>query len=183
MAGITSGGGAVRWHVPPQLEGRDIHKGREVFVLILVATGRRAGVGEVRWRGSSAGRKTKATTAQRRGSRGSRGGRCARRRRVRLLPRVAPVFAADGAPTDGCNSSFSPPSLLLLLRRVGGRTGERFPLRRLGLGRSSGVSAAALIAVSGARHVDGRDVRGASRRRGHGRRARFCFGRQPKRQR
>jgi hypothetical protein len=98
----------VRRHVPPRLKGRGIQKGRGEFVLTLVATCRSAGVGEVRWRDSTAGRKTKATAARCRGSRGIRGGRCAWRRRVRLLPRAAQVFAADGAPTDGSNSSFSP---------------------------------------------------------------------------
>jgi hypothetical protein len=111
-------GGAERLHVPPRFEGRGVHKGREVVVLTLVATGRSAGVSEVRWRGSSAGRKTKVAAARRRGSRGSRGSRCSRRRRVRLLPRAAPVFAADGAPTDG-SSPPSPPFTSLLLRRVG----------------------------------------------------------------
>jgi hypothetical protein len=77
---------------------------------------------------------------------------------VRLLPRAAPVFAADGATTEGSNPSFSPPSLLLFLRQVGGRTGEWFPPRRLGLGDPRGVSSAALIAVGGAGHVDGQDA-------------------------
>jgi hypothetical protein len=117
-------GGAERQHVPPRLEGRGVHKGREVVVLTLVATGRSAGVGEVRWRGSSAGRKTKVAAARRRGSRGSRGSRRSRRRRVRLLPRAAPVFTSNGAPTDGS----SPPSPhSLLLRRVGVWTGEQLP--------------------------------------------------------
>jgi hypothetical protein len=51
-----------------------------------------------------------------------------------------------------------PPSLLLFLRQVGGRTGEWFPPRRLGLGDPRGVSSAALIAVGGAGHVDGQDA-------------------------
>jgi hypothetical protein len=115
-AGITSGS-AERLLVPPRLEGRGIHMGREAVVLTLVATGRSAGVSEVWWCGSSAGRKTK-VVARRRGRTGSRGTRCSRRRRVRLLPRAAPVFAADGSPTDGSSpppSPFTP----LLLRRVG----------------------------------------------------------------
>jgi hypothetical protein len=124
-AGITSGG-AERLHVPPRLEGRCIHKGREVVVLTLVATGRSPGVGEVRWHGSSAGRKTKVAAARRRGSRGSRGSRRSRRRRVRLLPRAVPVFAADGAPTDS-SSPPSPPFTSLLLWRVGVWTGEQLP--------------------------------------------------------
>jgi hypothetical protein len=56
-------GGAVWRHVPSRLEGRGVHKGRGVLVLTLVATSRSAGVGEVRWRDSSAGRKTKAAAA------------------------------------------------------------------------------------------------------------------------
>jgi hypothetical protein len=49
MAGITSGGGTVaqcKRHVPPRLEGRDIHKGAGKLVLTSVATGRSAGVFE-----------------------------------------------------------------------------------------------------------------------------------------
>jgi hypothetical protein len=154
-------GGAVRRHVPPRLEGRGVHKGREVFVLTLVATGRSAGVGEVRWRGSSAGRKTKATAARRRASRGSRGGRCARQRRVRLLPRAAPVFAADDAPTDGSNSSFSPLHFSFSSGgSVGGQGSDSPEAARAG--SSPGVSAAALIAVSNAGHVDGRDEPGGT---------------------
>jgi hypothetical protein len=61
------------------------------------------------------GKKRKAAT-RRQGSRGSRG--CSHSWRVRLLPRAAPVFAANGSPTGG---SSPPPSLLhsLLLRRNG----------------------------------------------------------------
>jgi hypothetical protein len=43
-AGIISGGTEKR-RVPPRLEGRGIHKGREAVVLTSVATGRSAGVG------------------------------------------------------------------------------------------------------------------------------------------
>jgi hypothetical protein len=130
--------GALR--VPPRLEGRGIHMGSETVVLTLLATGRSADVGEVRWRGSSAGRKAKAT--RRRGSRGSRGSRRSRRRRVRLLPRAAPVFAADGSPTGG---STPPPPLFhsLLLRRIGvcGQGGNSPGVARVG--SSPGGSAAA----------------------------------------
>jgi hypothetical protein len=55
------------------------------------------------------------------------------------------------------------------------------------VGSFPGVSAAALIAVSGTGHVNGRDApwRRGARRDGEarGRRARFRLGRQPKRQR
>jgi hypothetical protein len=173
--------GAERRHVPPRLEGRGVHKGREVVILTLVATGRSAGVDEVRWRSSSAGRKTKAAAARRRGSRGSR---CARRRRVRLLPRAASVFAADGAPTDGSNSSFSPPSLPFSSGgSVCGQGRDSPEAARVGC--SPGVAAAAFIAVRGTGHVDGRDAPGGARRDGEarGRARRFCFGHRPKRQR
>jgi hypothetical protein len=114
--GIISGGAEKR-SVPPRLEGRGIHKGREAVVLISVATGRSAGVGVSWWCGSSAGKKTRAAT-RRRGRRGSRGSRHSRRRRVRLLPRAAPVFAADGSSHGRLLFSFSSPSTPLLLRRV-----------------------------------------------------------------
>jgi hypothetical protein len=73
------------------------------------------GVSVVRRCGLPARRKKRAA-ARRRGRRGSRGSRCSRR--VRLLPRAAPVFAADGSPAGG---SSPPPSLLhpFLLRRNG----------------------------------------------------------------
>jgi hypothetical protein len=117
----------VRRNIPPQLEGRGIHKGRGVFVLTLVATGRSARVGEVRWHGSSTGRKTKATAVRRCRNRGSRGGRCARRRWVRLLPRAAPVFAADDAPTDDSNPSFSPLHFSFSSGGLVGGQGSGFP--------------------------------------------------------
>jgi hypothetical protein len=58
-AGITSGG-AEQQRVPPRLEGRGIHMGREAVVLTSVATGRSAGVGAEWWCSSSAGKKTRA---------------------------------------------------------------------------------------------------------------------------
>jgi hypothetical protein len=59
------------------------------------------------WRcGLPARRKKREAAARRRGSRGSRGS--SRSRRVRVLPRAAPVFAVVGAPTSGSNSSLSP---------------------------------------------------------------------------
>jgi hypothetical protein len=97
-------GGTERLRVPPRLEGRGIHMSKEAVVLTLVATGRSAGIGAVWWCGSSAGKKMKAA-ARCRGSRGSRGSRRSQRWWVRLLPRVAPVFTADGS---------SPPSPPLL---------------------------------------------------------------------
>jgi hypothetical protein len=69
------------------------------------------------------------------GGPGSSHGRLRSSRRT-ALPQAAPIPP-------------SPPSLLLLLRRVGGRTGEWVPLRRLGLGDPR-VSAAALIEAGGA---------------------------------
>jgi hypothetical protein len=133
-------GGAERLRVPPRLEGRGIHMGREAVVLTLVATGRSAGVGAVRWCGSPARRKTKAA-ARRRGSRGSRGSRCSRRRRGRLLPRVALVFAANGSFHGRLHSSFSPLHSLLL-RRVDGWTGEQLPeAARVGISPWGSVAA------------------------------------------
>jgi hypothetical protein len=76
-------------------------------------------------------------------------------------------------PRAASNSSFSPP-LLLLLRRAGVWTGERVPLRRLGLGELRGSRRCLLIAAGSAGYVDGRDVlegRGACRNGGHDRRA------------
>jgi hypothetical protein len=138
MAGITNGGGAVvrcERRVPPRLEGRGVHRWQGKLVLTSVATGRSAGVGEERWRGLSVRRKK--TAAWRRGSRGSRR---ARRRRVRLLPRAAPVFAANSVPTNGLRLllplfSFSPssPSPVVV------STGEDSPPRRLGLGEPGGL--------------------------------------------
>jgi hypothetical protein len=59
------------------------------------------------WRcGLPARRKKRKAAARRRGSRGSRG--CSRSRRVRLLPRAAPVFAGVVAPTGGSKFSLSP---------------------------------------------------------------------------
>jgi hypothetical protein len=111
-------GAAEQQRVPPRLEGRGIHIGREAVVLTWVATGRSAGVGVEWWCGSSVGKKTRAA-ARRRGRRGSRGSRRSRRRRVRLLPRAAPVFTADGSFHGRLHSSFSPLHSLLL-RRVDG---------------------------------------------------------------
>jgi hypothetical protein len=88
--------------------------------------------------GSPARRKKRKAAARRWGSRGSRGSSRSRRRRVRLLPRAAPVFAADGAPTDGSNSSFSPLHFSSSGRLVGGQ-GSDFPPRRLGLGLPPGA--------------------------------------------
>jgi hypothetical protein len=73
-------------------------------------------VGVVRRCGLPVRGKKRKAAARRRGSRGSRG--CSRSRRVRLLPRAAPVFAANGSPAGG---SSPPASLLhsLLLRQNG----------------------------------------------------------------
>jgi hypothetical protein len=72
-------------------------------------------VSEVRRCGLPARKKRKQATTRRRGGRGSSGSR--RSRRVRLLPRVAPVFAAYSSPAGG---SSPPPPLLhpLLLRQT-----------------------------------------------------------------
>jgi hypothetical protein len=90
----------------------------------------------VRWCGSPARRKTKAA-ARHRGSRGTRGSRCSRRRWVRLLPRAAPVFAADASFHGRLHSSFSPFTPFSSGRSMGGQ-GSNSP-RRLGLGRSPGL--------------------------------------------
>jgi hypothetical protein len=99
--------------------------GREAAVLTSVATGHSAGVGVEWWRGSSAGKKTRAA-ARRRGRRGSRGSRRSHRRRVRLLPRAAPVFAAGDSSHGRLLLSFSSPSLPSP-RRVNGWSGEQLP--------------------------------------------------------
>jgi hypothetical protein len=129
MVGITSDGGAAArcGDMFPFGSTAGAHKGWGVLILTLVATGRSAGVGEVRWRGSSVGRKMKATAERRRGSRGSRGSRCAWQRRVRLLPRAAPVFAADDASTDGSNPSFSPLHFSFSSCGLVGGQGSGFP--------------------------------------------------------
>jgi hypothetical protein len=121
-AGITSGGVAAR------------RRGASAFLLGSMAGVSTRGkqrsssplwllaevqcVGVVRRCGLPARRKKRQVAARRRGRRGSRGSRRSWRRRVRLLPQAAPVFAANGSPTGG---STPPPSLLhsLLLRRVG----------------------------------------------------------------
>jgi hypothetical protein len=53
-----------------------------------------------------------------------------------------------------------PPSLLLLLRRVGGRTGEWVPSRRLGLGDPHGLGGGSYSSGRARGHVDGRDAPG-----------------------
>jgi hypothetical protein len=74
---------------------------------------------------------------------------------------------------------------LLLLRRAGVRTGEWFPLRRLGLGEPRGSRRRLLIGACGAGHVDGQDALGGRGVRCDGKAMtgapRFGFGRQPKR--
>jgi hypothetical protein len=117
--------------VPPRLDGRGNDKRGEVVVLTSVATGRSAGVGAEWWCGLPARRK-KRKAACHRGSRGSRGS--SRSRRVRLLPRASPVFAAIGVPTGGSNFSLSP---LHFSFSSGGLVEDRgaiSPLRWLGLG-------------------------------------------------
>jgi hypothetical protein len=127
------GGGEHRC-VPPRLDGRGTHKRREAAVLTLVATGRSGGIGVEWWCGSPAGKKTRAAT-RRRGSRGSMGCRRPRRRRVRLLPRAAPVFAADGSSHGRPLFSFSSPSPPAGRRAWQGSNSPR----RLGLGSSRGL--------------------------------------------
>jgi hypothetical protein len=111
--------------------------------------------------------------ARRRGRRGSRGSRRSWRRRVRLLSRAAPVFAANGSPTAApllLLPSFTPFSSGGSVWVVRGT-----PLGRLGLGEPWGSRRRLLIAAGGA-GVRGQSgcaggTRGAPRRRGHGRRA------------
>jgi hypothetical protein len=123
-AGITSGGAAARcaehraFPLGSMAGVSTRGKQRSSSPLWLLAEVQCVGV--VRRCGLPArGKKTK-VAARRRGSRGSRG--CSRSRRVRLLPRAAPVFAANGSPAGG---SYPPPSLLhSLLFRWNGVGGQ-----------------------------------------------------------
>jgi hypothetical protein len=177
---------AARWRGAgdmflPRLEGRGVHKGQGVLVLTLVATGRSTGIGGVRWRGSSAGRKTKTTAgddvevveagALEDGGSGSSHGRLRSSRRT-AFPRAPsnPSFFPLTYP--------SPPASRWAVRGVDS------PQRRLGLGEPWGSRRRLLIAAGGAgargwpecaggRGVrrDGEATAGAPR---------FGFGRQPK---
>jgi hypothetical protein len=147
--------------------------GREAAVLTSVATGHSAGVGVEWWRGSSAGKKTRAA-ARRRGRRGSRGSRRSHRRRVRLLPRAAPSSRRATPPTGG-SSSPSPPLLSLLPGGSMGGQGSNSP-RRLGLGFPPGLCGGSYSgARRGTRAQLGCAGRRAARRDGeaHGRHARL----------
>jgi hypothetical protein len=140
----------------------------------LVATGRSAGVGGVRWRGSSAGRKTKTTAgddvevveagALEDGGSGSSHGRLRSSRRT-VFPR------APSNPSFSPLTSPSPPASRWAVRGVDSLP----PPEASRVGRAPGVSAAASYSCGrrGGTWTAGMHwgTRGAPRRQGQGRRA------------
>jgi hypothetical protein len=135
------------------------------LILTSVATGRSTGVCEEGRHGSLARRKKMA--ARRRGSRGSWR---TPRRWVRLLPWAAPVFAANGVPTNGLRLLFPLFSFSPFSFSTGGVDRGGFSTETARVGRTRGAAARLLIAAGALGHMVGHDAaeaRGGTPRRCH----------------